>query len=139
MFVPTSVIILAIIIAGLPGALLGGIVTWRRRRRLYGVIIGWFGGLLGAVIGMFAGQWGESFLPHHEVRDVFGPAWVADYPSEKVLLTIRIGGALLVSAGLGWLSSSMLHSMNSLRRIISLAIFLTGLIVWPKRRTYHKR
>jgi hypothetical protein len=115
MFIPTSVIILSIIIAGLPGAFLCGIVTWRRRRHLYGAVLGWFGGLLGAGIGAIAERWSESFLPHHEVRDVFGPAQVADYPSEKVLLAIRIGSALLGSAVLGWLSGCLVSKKRKTR------------------------
>jgi uncharacterized membrane protein YeaQ/YmgE (transglycosylase-associated protein family) len=107
MFIPTSVIILSIIVAGLPGAFLGGAVTWRRRRHLYGAVLGWFAGLLGAVIGAIAEMGIETFLPHHEVRDVFGPVRVADYPSEEVLITIRIGSALLGSVVLGWLSSCL--------------------------------
>jgi hypothetical protein len=103
LFIPTSAIILSIIAAGLPGALLAGIVTWWRRRHLYGAIPGWFYGLLGAVLGLFAVKWWESSLPHHEVRDVFGPAWVADYPSERVLITIRIVCSLIGSALLGLL------------------------------------
>jgi hypothetical protein len=98
MFIPTSVIILSILLAGRPDAFLDWVVTWRRRRRLYGAVLEWFGALLDAMIGAIAEMGGESFLPHHEVRDVFGPVWVADYPSAEILWIIRIGTALLGSA-----------------------------------------
>src|SRR5262249_31377289 len=112
-FIPISAIILSIIAAGLPGALLGGIITWWRRRHLYGAISGWFYGLLGAVLALFAVKWWESSLPHHEVRDVFGPAWVADYPSERILITIRIVCSLIGSALLGLLSGLVFQMRRS--------------------------
>jgi len=94
-----------IIAAGLPGALMAGIVTWLRRRHSYGVILGWFTGFLGAVLGLFAVNYCESSLPHHVVRTTLGPRWVADYPSEKALIKIRTVGSLVGSALLGWLSA----------------------------------
>ena len=102
-----------VIVAGLPGAIFAGIVTWRRRRHLYGVIPGFFSGVLGALLGALAVHWWESLLPHHLEPRVFGAVRVANYPSQKVLRIIEIAGCVLGSALLGWLSAAVLWKRKS--------------------------
>jgi hypothetical protein len=113
-FIRFDLLFLTIVGAGMPGAILGGVVTWRRHRRLGGVILGWSSGLIGALIGVLLLSLAESFLPHHEELRPFGPASVADYPPEAVLMALRISWALLGSAGLGWFFSSIFTVLVSL-------------------------
>ena len=100
-----------VIVAGLPGAFMAGMVTWRRRRHLYGVIPGFFSGVLGALLWVLAGHWWESLWPHHLEPTVFGAVRVADYLS--VLRIIEIAGCLLGSALLGWLSAAVFWKRKS--------------------------
>lgn len=99
-----DIFFLTIVCAGMPGAIVGGITTWRRRRHLYGFIFGWISGLCGALIGLLLFSYTEPSLPHH--HDLLRPVG-PDKLLEEYFSALRIDCALLGSAVLGWLSGCL--------------------------------